>query len=494
MSAWTERIRSHQIWKDLEALGPALDHAASRWGANADALEGIERLRMVLTFCGKRLAATDAELLDPRPLTTISTALTTARTEIEAYSSDLNSAHIVTANAAVDDILGTFASLAGPITPDDLTSLAEAAASYRTAVHKHLQESLALQAELKTAAEANRAQIAELAQQIAAERERLTKLLAEQQTQFSAAQDTRASEHATAQADRQTRFAATISDIQSGFSTAQDSRAKEFSEAQADRQAKFSATDAEHKTQFSAAQDARAKEFSDAQAERVQTLAALVSDFTQKLNEHNNALNTLRESADKSYQETLATLKAQYEQAAAKILQRIEEHKLDVEKLVGVIGNLGVTSGYQKIANRAQRAMYLWQTLTVLALAGLIYVAYVITFAPAASETIFFQGLSTRIFLSVTVGIFAAYAAKQASNNLDIERRNRKLALELEALGPFIAPLPAEMQNKFRADLGERSFGMPDGDGKAATAKDPVTAIDMLKELKELVVEIAKKK
>jgi hypothetical protein len=105
----------------------------------------------------------------------------------------------------------------------------------------------------------------------------------------------------------------------------------------------------------------------------------------------------------------------------------------------------------------------------------------------------FFQGLSTRVFLSLTVGVFAAYAAKQASNNLDIERRNRKLALELEALGPFIAPLPTEMQNKFRADLGERSFGIPDGDSKTPTGRDPVTAMDMLKEVRELVVDLSKK-
>lgn len=494
MSTWTDRVRSHEIWKELDALGPALDRAASRWGANAEALAGIERIRTILTFFGKRLAATEAELLDPRPLTTISAAFVTARTETEAFSTDLNGAHISTANAALDDVLTAMGSIAGPVTPDDLTQLGEAAAVYRTAVHKYLQEASAQQAELQGAIESSRAQVAELAQMIASEKERLAKVLADQQTQFSTQQDARASDHATAQAERQTKFAAAVSEVQTVFSTAQDARAKEFSEAQADRQAKFSTADSEHKAQFSAAQDLRAKEFSDAQAERVQTLSALVSDFTQKLSEHNAALTSLRESADKSYQETLASLKTQYEEAAAKILQRIEEHKVDVEKLVGVIGNLGVTSGYQKIANRAQRAMYLWQTLTVLALAGLIYVAYVIAFAPAASETIFFQGLSTRVFLSVTVGIFAAYAAKQASNNLDIERRNRKLALELEALGPFIAPLPTEMQNKFRADLGERSFGIPDGESKPGTAKDPVTAIDMLKEVRELVVELAKKK
>jgi hypothetical protein len=104
---------------------------------------------------------------------------------------------------------------------------------------------------------------------------------------------------------------------------------------------------------------------------------------------------------------------------------------------------------------------------------------------PVGADALFYHGLSTRIFLSITVGVFAAYAAKQAANNMDLERKSRKLALELEALGPFIAPLPTEMQDKFRAELGNRSFGIADDDSKRTSERDPVTAADLLPMLKE---------
>jgi hypothetical protein len=39
------------------------------------------------------------------------------------------------------------------------------------------------------------------------------------------------------------------------------------------------------------------------------------------------------------------------------------------------------------------------------------------------------------------------------------ERRIRKLALELEAIGPYLAPLSVEEQNRFRLEIGELSFG-----------------------------------
>jgi hypothetical protein len=74
-------------------------------------------------------------------------------------------------------------------------------------------------------------------------------------------------------------------------------------------------------------------------------------------------------------------------------------------------------------------------------------------------------------------------------------RRNRKLALELEALGPFLAPLPTELQDKFRLEIGDRSFGRQDlGLGRRGE-KSPATVVDVLswsKEFREFVIEIVK--
>jgi hypothetical protein len=53
-------------------------------------------------------------------------------------------------------------------------------------------------------------------------------------------------------------------------------------------------------------------------------------------------------------QEQLKALNENYEKAAKNTLQLVDNHRKDVEELVGVIGNLGVTSGYQKTANTAR--------------------------------------------------------------------------------------------------------------------------------------------
>jgi hypothetical protein len=265
-------------------------------------------------------------------------------------------------------------------------------------------------------------------------------------------------------------------------------------------------------------------------------VATLITDYTQKLINQDKDFAEKLEIAAKAHDANLELLKSDYKVAAEDILKQINVHKKEVEDLVGVIGNLGVTSGYQKVANLARWMLFLWQGLTVVALSGLILVAVTLAFpslikslpapidapqnasltvsqptqkatektspslqatiqaAPVPSEAAFYQGLATRIFLSLTFGVFAAYAAKQASHFLEMERKNRKLALELEALGPYIAPLDKAKQDEFRIKIGDRSFGVHDNNSNTPKTNDPVTPYDVFspKELGELIASAAK--
>lgn len=211
-----------------------------------------------------------------------------------------------------------------------------------------------------------------------------------------------------------------------------------------------------------------------------------------------------------------------------------------------MIGTLGSSSGYKKVANYARLMVGIWQSLTVLSLAGLIAVAFMVVFpsflktqvpgeqtsqlasverkaavgqvdtnkpstekgkvisadAKVAagvpveqhSNSDFYQGFLTRVFLSITFGIFAAYAGRQASRFFDMEQKNRKMALELEALGPFIEPLDKADRDKFRVQIGDRSFGAAANATGNTKEDDPVTALAILKskELGEFITNIVK--
>jgi len=84
----------------------------------------------------------------------------------------------------------------------------------------------------------------------------------------------------------------------------------------------------------------------------------------------------------------------------------------------------------------------------------------------------------------------------QADKLYTAEKRNRRLALELEAIGPYLAPLPREDQNKFRIQIGERSFGHEEAG--ATGDKSPATMLALLsskegKQLLEFLLDLAKR-
>ena len=219
MSQWIERINTHPVWNELKSLGIAIDLALTRDGNDVAVIDGIERVRTILAFCGKRLAATDPILMEPRPLVTLANQLSIARTEIEAFVTDGIAAHIAAANARADEVLVVLPSVLAPLGTDDLTIINESISSYRSTLEKYLQIALAEQMKVKEANSLNEEKIEALETALTAEQQRLATLVLDYQTQFSSSQDKRASEFAAALTEQQTKFATSTAEQQTQFST-----------------------------------------------------------------------------------------------------------------------------------------------------------------------------------------------------------------------------------------------------------------------------------
>lgn len=494
MSQWIERVKSHAVWATLETLGNTIDQALKREDIQATSVDDLERLRAVLAICGKRLASTDPILVTPTPLTNLNARASEINALVGTFASNGDVAQLSSANAKADDLLVILASVPSAATSDDLTGISEAASSYRTTLEKHLTDALVIQQKLEVANKTNEQQLDAIRAALIAEQQKLTALTTDQNSQFSAAQDKRASDFTAAQGEQLSKFTTAFTEYQTQFSTDQDTRKTAFSEAQRENQEEFS---------------------------------ELMVTFEEQLKKHDAEYLGKEEQAADTHRTDLAILQKEYVETATDMLEKINQNKIEVESLVGVIGNLGVTSGYQKVANQARKLLYLWQFLTVLALGGLVAVAFFMAFpklldntprvdatmqlamennitklpgetndpagkaderqrfeanstskvvATQTTESEFYRGLAARIFLSLTFGIFAAYAGRQASHFFSIEQKNRRLALELEALGPFIEPLEKEERDKFRIQIGERSFAVPETHPGKHKEGDPVTA------------------
>lgn len=486
MSIWDHRVRNHPIWETQKTLGRLIDLSLTREATDIELTAGIERLRAVLAFLGKRLAATDPVLVDPSSLDTVNNHLVVVCASLEAYIADGNPSHIPNANIRADSVLPYLGAFVAPESTSDLTAISEVAASYRISIESHIASAMERQTHLDSAITAGLSKLATLENGLISETQRLANLVSVQQTQFSTAQDKRNSDFSIALTEQQTKF-----------STDQDDRKTAFADA------------------------------SRANQEKINTL---ISDFDQKLRDQNVAFNEQLAAEALSQRNAMGILKSTYEETAAEILVQVQKHKMDVENLVGVIGNLGVTSGYVRVANNARTMQFIWQFFTLLAMSGLIFVASLVAFprladklfdapaqtniqnlvadktdadksvkgelpptskTPAAAppttatvppnESAFYQGILTRLFLSITFGVFAAYSARQAALYRESEQRNRRRALELESLGPFIEPLEKEMKDKFRIQIGERSFAVPEIEPQPAKSDDAATVLSLLK-------------
>ena len=182
------------------------------------------------------------------------------------------------------------------------------------------------------------------------------------------------------------------------------------------------------------------------------------------------------------------------------MLERIANHEKEVEKLVGVIGNLGVTSGYQKAADEARKKVNIWQVVAVGALLAVIAFAFLAFLPSLQKQTVFsWPGFAGRIFLTLAVGVLAGYAAAEAARYQEVERRNRRRALELEAIGPYLAPLPEKEQVAVRVAIAQRSFGIEEEASAKSLEASPTNVAHLLSaaqkdvtKILELVVEAIK--
>lgn len=173
MSNWDQRIRSHVIWDTQKNFGKLIDLALGREVTDIEITAGIERMRAVLALLGKRLAATDPVLVDPRTLDTVSAHLVAACGILEAYVADGNLSHISNANAKADDVLSCLGSILAPERTDDLTFISEAAAHYRESVESHIASAREKQNVLDTAITSSQSKLATLEMGLTSEVQRL---------------------------------------------------------------------------------------------------------------------------------------------------------------------------------------------------------------------------------------------------------------------------------------------------------------------------------
>lgn len=464
MSEWTRRILEHPVWAEIKNLGPALQKAQAAAEMGYEENLSLDRVRLVVTHTESRLAAAESALISPASLSALSEGFAEIRTRLEAFAEHKDLRQLRAANLRADDIVAQVAQISTLTNPREVEALVAAVSNARSVMERTVKEARRRGDEAKAGADSLLRQLENSKEAIHAEQQRIAQALSEFQQKFADAQERRNSEYTDALRQAVQDLAQITTEQQGQFSTAQDARSREHQTDQRTREARF---------------------------------AELIADYTERLTVQNAEFASQREAFVRNFEQDLKTRATEFSEKAAAVVQAIERQKVHVEKLVGVIGNLGVTSGYLTNANHARKSLWLWQFVTVCSMIALVVLAFVtLDLLKGQGDPTNWGLITGRLFLLIAAGLLAAYASRQGDRFFELEKRNRRLALELEAIGPFVAPLRIEEQEKFRLQIGERSFGKDEG--QEPSDKSLTTLRDLLaskegRQLLELVAQLIKR-
>jgi len=223
-------------------------------------------------------------------------------------------------------------------------------------------------------------------------------------------------------------------------------------------QQQFSKAEENRREEFLKSERLKTEKLTQITEEQKETIKEIIGKFETENEAKTTALSKKSEELLSNFKQTSDNLINSINGRTNSLVNNIESNKDEAEKLVHVIANTGMAGGYQKVANQARKTKNYWHFITIISLIGLITFA-IIAFMTTVQTEFNFGKFGARTFVAFAFGILAAYSARQAEKNSEVERVNRQLELELASIDPYLSKLPEEKQIEVKRVLAEKWFG-----------------------------------
>lgn len=136
--------------------------------------------------------------------------------------------------------------------------------------------------------------------------------------------------------------------------------------------------------------------------------------------------------------------------------QDIGSRRAELASFVGLVTGEAITASYQKSAETEKRSA---DVLRQFAIFFMLLVFFAVVFAYVESAKT--PDLSTSIFrlvLASVLSIPAAYLARESAKHRKQQYEYAQIALDVQAITPYIASLPDELQHKLKEEMAARIF------------------------------------
>ena len=246
---------------------------------------------------------------------------------------------------------------------------------------------------------------------------------------------------------------------------------------------------ADHQTQFGEAQNSRGTEFTEGERKRNEAHADLVSEQKTAIEEERKELRDGNEALLNARLERWEEEESKTKEKAEGFLSDLERLKEEARKVVGLIGNTGMSGHYQSVANKEWKSALVWNIVTVL-LIGVLITFTIIAYASALESDFSPGAFGARISVAVACGLAAVFTGHIARAHGRTERANRSRELIFASLSPYLETLEPGEAQKIKGSLASVLFTPPpvDEGGKGKPPKDVVGLVQevfkMAKDLK----------
>lgn len=194
-----------------------------------------------------------------------------------------------------------------------------------------------------------------------------------------------------------------------------------------------------------------------------------------------------KEASKKVFEEQ----KAAFEKQSTDTIKDLNTKLAEANKIVNIVGNVGVTGNYQNIANQNKKSadFFRWVALGFMAAMSALLIWSLIKISKNGEFNLY-KSL-VRILMAAVLTYPAVYASRESSKHRKLETQNRSLELELASIGPFIELLPEDKKEKIKEELASKYFG--NYNSVTGSKDDEDVSVNALERIAKLFLPFIKK-
>jgi cell division septum initiation protein DivIVA len=217
----------------------------------------------------------------------------------------------------------------------------------------------------------------------------------------------------------------------------------------------------------------------------------LNTTFQTNFDQIKTSESTKFEEVRNGFQKQIETELKKIDTNTKDLIDRLDKKETEAKKLVNVIGNIGATGNYQRIAEAHKKSADNWRNIAI-SFMTVLSIILLVTIWKIDGDTFNWQISLIRILSALVLTYPATYAARESAKHRKLENLNRKAELELASINPFIEILDEKKKQEIKEKLVEKYFGNNEGYIDKENDKSDEVSMTIIERLTKLINEVRK--